>query len=312
MANQIPFSGAVPAAGGYILPTEQGDILVNGMLQDSGALALAGDRRATTARKTQFGIWLGTPTAAFVGEGAVKPATGGEFNQTVMNVKKIASVVIFTEEMLEDVQGGDLNVLVDSGVRLAINDVADANAIGKDSGVNITGSFDSMLRSTTATVEYDATKADALSRAVSAAMGKLESNGYGNPAQMGVLLGFGFQQLIRDARSTVDTAQPVYGSAGFAGDPLYGVSSFVSTNLNNFADTAAATKVIGFVVWRPNLHVRLRKDVTLTTSTEATVNDGTADRKLFQEDLTAVRYETRLAFMVHDINRAVVAIIDAA
>jgi hypothetical protein len=33
---------------------------------------------------------------------------------------------------------------------------------------------------------------------------------------------------------------------------------------------------------------------------------------LFQENLTAIRYETRLAFMVHDINRAVVAIVNAA
>jgi hypothetical protein len=29
------------------------------------------------------------------------------------------------------------------------------------------------------------------------------------------------------------------------------------------------------------------------------------------DNLTAVRYETRLAFMVHDLNRAVVALIDA-
>ena len=63
---------------------------------------------------------------------------------------------------------------------------------------------------------------------------------------------------------------------------------------------------------RPNIHVRIRKDVTVSVSTEATVNDGTADRKLWQEDLTGIRYEMRLAFMIHDINRAVVALIDAA
>ena len=51
--------------------------------------------------------------------------------------------------------------------------------------------------------------------------------------------------------------------------------------------------------------------MTVATSSEATVNDGTTDRKLFQEDLTAVRYETRLGFMVHDLNRAVVKIVNA-
>ena len=122
-------------------------------------------------------------------------------------------------------------------------------------------------------------------------------------------LGFGFSQKLRDARSSNDTTARVYGSGR---DPLFGMASFQSTNLNSLADAPAATKILGFVCYRPNIHVRIRKDVTVSTSTEATVNDGTADRKLFQEDLTAVRYETRIAHMVHDLNRSVVAIIDAA
>ena len=50
-----------------------------------------------------------------------------------------------------------------------------------------------------------APKADGLELAVSAAMGKLEANGYGNVGQMGALLGFGFSQKLRDARSSNDT-----------------------------------------------------------------------------------------------------------
>jgi hypothetical protein len=311
MANQIPLSGASPSAGGYLLLPEQGDLLVNGLLVQAGAIALAGDSRATSSRQTQFGIWLGTPTAAPVGEGAVKPATGAEFGQTMLNVKKFASVVLFTDEMIDDVQSGDLNVLVDSGVRTAIADVIDAHAIGKDSGTNITGVFDSMLRSTTQTVEWDGTKADGLALAVSSAMGKLEANGYGDSGQIGTLLGFGFAQRLRDARSSNDTTHPVYGPGGNGLDPLYGTSPFNSNNLNGVADAAGATKILGFVVHRPNLHVRVRKDITVTASTEATVNDGVSDRKLFQENLTAVRYETRVGFLVHDVNRSVVAIVDA-
>jgi len=308
MANQIPISGASLAAGGYLLPPEQGDMLTYGVLEEAGAIALAGDKRATSARKTQFTIWLGAPTAGFVGEGAPKPVTGAEFAQTEMNVKKVASIVLFTDEMIEDVQSGDLNVLVDSGVRTAINHVIDANAIGKDKGVDITTNFDTMLRSTTSVVEYDQTKGDGLELAVSAAMAILEANGYGDVGQMGALLGFGFAQKMRDARSSNDTTQRVYDSGR---DPLYGMSAFYSTNLSSAGAAPAATKVVGFVVHRPNLHVRIRKDVTLKASTEATVNDGTADRKLFQEDLTAVRYETRLGFFVHDLNRSVVKIVDA-
>jgi hypothetical protein len=83
------------------------------------------------------------------------------------------------------------------------------------------------------------------------------------------------------------------------------------TNAGIVKMAPAATDFLGFVVSRPNLHVRVRKDVTLTTSSEATVNDGVSDRKLFSENLTAIRYETRIAFMVHDLNRAVVAIKNA-
>jgi hypothetical protein len=312
MPNQIPISGATPGAGGFILPTEQGDILTNGVLQAVGALQLCGDSRATSSRKTQFGIWTGAPTAGFVGEGASKPVTGAEFGQTTMNVKKIATIVLFTDEMLEDVQAGDLNPLVDSGVRSAIADVIDANIIGKDNGVNITTNFDNALRATTAVVEYDQTKGDALARAVSAAMGVLEGNGYGDVGGMGLLLGTGFGQILRDARSAVDATAPIYGAGGAGLDPTYGVQPATSSNLNKAGDAAAATNVLGYLVHKANLHARIRKDVTVTTSTEATVNDGVADRKLFQENLTAIRYETRLAFMVHDINRAVVAIVNAA
>ena len=72
MANQIPLRESPLSAGGYLLPIEQGDILTNGLLQSSGALALAGDSRATTATKTQFTIWLGAPTASFVTVGCVE------------------------------------------------------------------------------------------------------------------------------------------------------------------------------------------------------------------------------------------------
>jgi hypothetical protein len=313
--NRIPIAENPPAAGGYLLPPEQGEILTNGMLVEAGAIALAGDARATGAIKTQFPIWLGTPTAGPVGEGAAKPVTGAEFGQTVINVKKFATIVLFTDEMLEDVQSGDLNVLVDSGIRTAINDVIDAHACGLDKGVVTTppSVFDSWLSQTATSVEYDQTKPDGLQLAISHAMGILEGNGYGNPGQMGVLLGFGFAQVLRDARSSLDTSMPIYGP-GTGRDPLYGLSSFVSTNLAiaSAAASGTAPPVLGFVVSRPNLHVRIRKDVALSTSSEATVNDGVQDRKLFQENLTAVRYETRLAFMIHDIDRAVVKIVNAA
>ena len=308
MPNQIPFSGATGAAGGFVLPDRQGELLTNGLLQEGGAINLAGDRRATGSRKEVFPIWLGTPTAGVVGEGARKPVTGGELGQANLTAKKIASIVLFTDEQKADMINGDVDVLVDSGVRSAIADVIDVQATGNDSGTNITSSFDSMLRSTTTTVEYDATKADGLRLAVSAAWGTLEANGYGKASDVGVLLGGDVARHLRDARSSTDTTKPAYADT----DPLYGLQREFSTNLNGITEVAGVGKIVGFVVHKPNIHVRIRKDVTLTASSEATINDGVSDRFLFQEDLTAVRYETRLGMLVHDLNRAVVAIVNAA
>jgi hypothetical protein len=84
-----------------------------------------------------------------------------------------------------------------------------------------------------------------------------------------------------------------------------------STNLNTLGAATAAGSVVGFVVHRPNLHVRIRRDVTVAVTTEATINDGTTDRFLWQEDMRALRWVTRLGFMAHDVNRAVVALTNA-
>jgi hypothetical protein len=313
MANNTPLSGLSDAAGGILLPPAQGELLTNGLLQEAGAFALAGDARTTSSRREAFAIWNGTPTAEFVGEGGTKPVTGAEFSGGTLNIKKVATIITFTDEMLEDVQNGDLNVLVDSGIRGAIADLVDAHAIGKDSGTNITGSFDSELDGSTQTVELGTTQ-DSLALAISAAMGSLEANGY---RDLGVLVAADIGRHLRDARitgvsgggtaaaSVTALSQGLYAPVN---DPFYGMPAFRSSNLNTLGEAAGASKVVAFVVNRPNLHVRIRHDVRVKPSNEATVG-GTS---LYQNDLTAMRYVTRLGFWVHDLNRAVVKITNAS
>jgi hypothetical protein len=292
MANESPFSGAGDASGGYILPTEQGQLLTNGVLQEAGALSLAGDARTTSSRKELFPIWNGTPTAEFVGEGGTKPVTGGEFGQGTLTIHKLATIVVFTDEMIDDVQNGDLNVLVDSGVRSAIADKIDEDAID---GSN----FDSQYLDTDTSVALGDTQ-DSLALGVSAAMGSLEANGYTDfgfigPADLG--------RHLRDAREVsggtaqLPTGAPLYQASL---DPLYGIPRSTSTNL----DSLASGGTVGILFSRPNVHVRIRQDVTVARSNEATVG-GTS---LWQNDLTGVRYVTRLGMYIHDLDRAVVAI----
>lgn len=308
MANQVPFSGLSDAAGGILLPEAQGGLLTNGVLQAAGAFAFAGDSRVTSSRREAFQIWNGTPTAEIVGEGGTKPVTGGEFSGGTLNIKKIASIVTFTDEQIEDVQNGDMNVLVDSGVREAIADVADAHAVGKAAGSNISGAFDSELSATAQTVEWDATRQDGLQLAVSAAMGSLEANGYGAYGNLGILIHPSYARIVRDARATGGgtasaTAQAM-GLYGQAQDPFYGLPIYLSSNLNSLAGTAVANSVIAVVAHRPNIHARIRHDVRVAVSNEASVG-GTS---LWQNDLTGFRYVWRGGMYVHDLDRAVVAI----
>ena len=294
MANQTPLSGLSDAAGGLILPTTQGDLLSTGLLREAGALSLAGDSRATSARKEAFTIWNGLPTSEFVGEGGTKPVTGAEFGGGTLNVKKVATIITFTDEMLEDVQNGDLNVLVDGGIRESIANTIDADVISGSQ-------FDSQFSDTTQLVTVG-TSGDNIALAISAAMGSLEANGYND---IGIVVGPGLARHVRDARvvpgggtlGTVQGTQPLYGALA---DPLYGKPFATSTNLASVAGAGT----VAYVFSRPNQHVRIRKDVTVKPSQEASVG-GTS---LYQNDLTALRYVTRLGHYIHDINRAVVKI----
>lgn len=312
MANHTPLSGLSDAAGGILLPEAQGALLIDGIQRESGALQLAGDYRTTSSRREAFAIFNGRATAEVVGEGGTKPVTGAEFSGGTLNIKKVASIVTFTDEMIEDVQNGDVNVLVDTDVRQAIADVVDANAVGKDSGTNISGVFDSELTGTTQTVEWDSTKQDGIQLAISAAMGSLEANGYGAFNNLGVLVHPSVARSIRDARSTsggtaAATAQ-AQGLYGQVSDPFYGLPIYTSTNLNTFAEAAGSNKVVAVVAHRPNIHVRVRHDVRVAKSNEASVG-GTS---LWQNDLTGFRYVWRGGMYVHDLNRSVVAITNAS
>ena len=312
MANQIPLSGLTDAAGGYLLPDEQGQLLTTGILNQAAAFSVAGDVRTTTSRRTEFPIWLGEPTAGFVGEAGTKAVTGAEFGQGTLNIKKVASIVLFTDEQIEDVQNGDLNVLVDSGVRDAISKVVDQNAIGRNNGSAVSGNFDTELCDTTSKVELDLSKQDGLALAVSAAMGTLEDNGYGDASNMALILASDASRHLRDTRQTSGVTAPATAQAQSLYipnvDPLYGLERSFSSNLDRVSATAGSDKTVALLVYKPNLHVRVRSDITVSASSEATVYDRSQTRNLWQENLTGLRYETRGGFFVHDLNRAVVKI----
>lgn len=308
MANAIPLLEGTDASGGYLVRDTYGQTLQNTIQRESAALSLSRVDRVPGKRQ-RYTVYAGRPTAAFVAEGAAKGVTGAEFTELVVNVKKIATNVLYTEEILEDAVE-DPTVLVSADVEAAFADLIDAHILGYQAGTSITTSFDAALRTTTQTVEYDQTKADGLPLAISAAIATIESNG-GRPN--GVILNPDARAVLRDARSSFDTTKPVF-TDGFGREPdnLYGLGMRYSTNLPALKGTAAVGRVVGLVGDFTHAVAVLRKDITVRSTDQATIDVSGTLHHLWQQNKTAFQWEQRIGFNAHDINRMFVAILNAA
>ena len=295
MANQIPLSGSSEEAGGALLPTPLVQTVVEQIQRESGALSLV-DTATTNSRKEAIPVYKGRPQAQFVDEGDAKPVDGAEFTTVNLNVKKLAVIVPFTDEVLADAQE-DPRALVTPDVIAAFADAAD-NAIVNGPG------FDSDLASDaddSVTLGSDLAE-DGLRKAVSEAMGKLEANGY---MPNGVLLGGDAASIIRDARSSVDDTIAIYDGA----NPLYGLTSALSTNLASLSGTAG--DVCGIVADWNYARFRVRSDLSLTVSNQAAYTQGGELVSAFEKNVTLLRWEMRAGFVITD-PRAVVAINQAS
>jgi predicted phage gp36 major capsid-like protein len=147
MSNAIPLLEGTDGSGGYLVPDDIGRTLNKTIQRDSAVAGLARVDRLS-GKRTQYPVYAGRPTAAFVAEGVGKGVTGAEFTEDTLNVKKIATTVIYTEELLEDARE-DPRALVNADVEGAFAYLIDGHALGYVAGSAIVGSFDSELTSTT-------------------------------------------------------------------------------------------------------------------------------------------------------------------
>jgi HK97 family phage major capsid protein len=297
MPNAIPLLEGTDTSGGYLVSDTYGETLQNTIRRESAVLSLSRVDRVPGKRQ-RYAVYAGRPTAAFIGEGAAKTATGAELSEVVVNVKKIASIVLYTEELLEDARE-DPTVLVSADVEAAFADLIDAHSLGFAAGAAITGSFDSELTNTTQTGELG-TAGDAIAVAVSKAIEDVEANG---GMANGIILASDAKAALRDARGPGDNAAtPVY-TDGFGREPdtMYGVPIRYSSNLDGFP--AAAGKIVGLVGDFTHSVFALRKDITVRSSNQATVDVSGTPHRTWQENKTAFLWEMRVGFAAHDLNR---------
>lgn len=309
MSNAIPMLEGTAASGGYLVPTNNvpGITFERGIQRLSAVAGMPGLKiRQVNGKQEKYTDYVGRPAVATVAEGADKPATGAELAQVTLDIVKAAGLVMFTEELIEDASA-DLLPRIDADIREAFAEYIDQNALGSNSAGDIVGAFNSELSETTQTVELGST-GDAIAKAVSAAMGKIEAKGY-NPT--GIILSADGRGALRDARNTVETTQPVY-APGYVQPPdaLYGLPVRFTSNLRPFATSASSGVVKGIVGDFSQALLGIRNDVRRKVSTEATVDVGGTAHRLWQQNKTAVLWETRVGFVAHQLNDAFCAIVD--
>jgi HK97 family phage major capsid protein len=309
MANAIPLLEGTAASGGYLVPdqTVQG-VFQKGIDRQSAVAGLSQVRRVS-GKTVKFTEYVGRPTAAFVAEGAAKTATGAEYAQVTVDIKKIAAIVMYTEELLEDAQD-DPQVLINNDVRAAFADLIDSHALGRNASGVVTGQFNSELSETTSTVELG-TSGDALALAVSSAMATIEANGY---VANGIILANDGRKHLRDARGTGDLVTTPLYSQGYNAtvDSLYGIPIRYTTNLQTFAGSATTGRVVGIVGDFTHALLAVRNDIQVKFSDQATVDVGGTKHDLWQQNKVASLWEARVGFVAHRLNDAFVAIINAA
>ena len=322
MANQKPIS-STNAAGGYLIQPEYQMTLLSRVARENAVFSMA-DTVQVNTNQVVWPVYLGRPTAGFVAEAATKPTTGAEFGTLTANLKKIATNVRYTTEILEDAKQNP-QLLIGPDVVAAINDLAEYHALGTHVGAanttaTYTTSFDAALQNTTTTVELG-TGEDALADAISSAMATLEGNGYVD--NLSVLTGYRTKQHLRDARD--GQGLPLYyESLTGSGDVprVMGLPIRFSTNVsktdagtyNPFTPDAtiggagSPPATVAIVGDFRNAKAVLRSDISVQTFREATI-DGV---NLAETNQIAVQYETRIGFQVYDLNNAFVRIINAA
>lgn len=307
MANAVPLLEGTEASGGYLVEDAVGPMLVNGLARESAVFDLA-NKQTISTNKERFPVYAGRPTVAFVAEAAAKTATGAEFTEMAINVKKIASIVMYTDELLEDARL-DPTVLVNADVAAAFADKIDAHALARTSGGVLASSFDAGLTSTTSTVELGTT-GDAMAVAISNAMETVEANGY-DPS--GVILARDARAHFRNARNAVETTNPVYQDYFSAAAPqtVYGLPLRFSSNLQTVGGTAGSARVVGIVGDFRQAYFVVRKSLEMSASSQATIDVSGTLHHLWQQNKTAVRWEMRIGFNAHDLNNAFVAIANA-
>lgn len=283
-----------PSRGSTLLPRQISSMIFEDVLRVSVVQQLA-RRVPLPASGVAIPVTTGKPTAGWVAEGGRKPVSEGTVGTKLMDPKKLATIIVFSEEYLRnDVTG--LFTMIRGQIQEAFADAFDAAAIR---GVNTP--FTDYLTQTTKSVEIGTGTdlyADLVSALTALVNDRKKLTGWAlDPTMEPTILN------TRDGNDRPIWTDPTGGgpdgqlgrllgrpagwSEGVAG---YGLDSTLKIMAGDWSKCAFG----------------VGSDISFTVSREASVEmvagDSSSVVHLWQDNLVALRAEAEYGFVVGDID----------
>ena len=299
MATSTPISSGSDSAGKLlILEGQDTNVIYKPVASQSGTLQLSQPQR-TTSKVTKIPILANIDDPDVHVEGTPKKVGGAEFDKVELNVKDLAIIIAVTNQILEDALNNPLDLITpEIATRFARK--IDAGIVGKFLGTNLSSPiFDSKFNSdvTTSVNINDYDTGDSLRAAISDAMGEVEDNLY---TPNGVLLSPSVRRNVRNAKRAADGAGDTDLVYNGLTDATWGLNTAYSANLNSITAADSANNVIGVVGDFTQLRIRVLDELTAMVSNEAAVTIDGDLTSLFENNMTAVRWEMRLGEVIQD------------
>lgn len=286
----------LPTRGGSLLPRQLTDMLFEDVARTSVVQQLA-RRQPLPVSGVAIPITTGKPTASWVAEGTRKPVSDGTLDVKLMDPKKVATIIVFSDEFTRGDTTGLFNRIREQG-REAIADAFDAAAIH---GTNTP--FANYIAETTKQVEL--------------------GNAAANTGGIYRDLVDGLTLLTEDRkRLTGWAADPLFepialGAVDTTGRPLMvdvggdGITRRLLGRPVGFGEgvsgadpnALADIRLVGGD-WRKVVY-GVGRDITFTISREASIEmipgDANSIVHLWQDNLVAVRIEAEYGLVIGDV-----------
>lgn len=125
-AERRVFSGATPAAGGFLVPTVLSAEIIDLARNQARVIQAGGRVYPMAARTLNVARWEGDPSAAWRNENAAIPTSDPVVGQVQLVAKSLASQVVVSRELLEDAENvdGELSRAFAAAIALEIDRAA--------------------------------------------------------------------------------------------------------------------------------------------------------------------------------------------